>query len=91
MSKLQQTANLFEVSFPDYKQLQQCRSDIILVKAVWDMVMFVKVIFTTQKIYSTQSSHNNQLTHIQKSNLKFVLIFPKFCPNILLWLASSWE
>ncbi|XP_039545600.1 dynein heavy chain 11, axonemal [Pimephales promelas] len=42
MSKLQQTANLFEVSFPDYKQLRQCRSDIILVKAVWDMVMFVK-------------------------------------------------
>uniref|UniRef100_A0A8C2BI93 Dynein axonemal heavy chain 11 n=1 Tax=Cyprinus carpio TaxID=7962 RepID=A0A8C2BI93_CYPCA len=39
---LQQTANLFEVSFPDYKQLRQCRSDIILVKAVWDMVMFVK-------------------------------------------------
>ncbi|TRY96398.1 hypothetical protein DNTS_010073 [Danionella cerebrum] len=42
MAKLQQTANLFEVSCPDYKQLRQCRSDIILVKAVWDMVMFVK-------------------------------------------------
>lgn len=46
MSKLQQTANLFEVSFPEYKQLGQCRSDLILVKAVWDMVMFVKVIQT---------------------------------------------
>uniref|UniRef100_A0A673MQT0 Dynein axonemal heavy chain 11 n=1 Tax=Sinocyclocheilus rhinocerous TaxID=307959 RepID=A0A673MQT0_9TELE len=54
MSKLQQTANLFEVSFPDYKQLRQCRSDIILVKAVWDMVMFVKVIFTTQRIYKSE-------------------------------------
>lgn len=43
MKKLQATANLFEVSFPDYKQLWQCRSDIILVKAVWDMVIFVKV------------------------------------------------
>ncbi|KAF7661524.1 hypothetical protein LDENG_00258930 [Lucifuga dentata] len=42
MQKLQDTANLFEVSFPDYKQLRQCRSDIILVKAVWDMVIFVK-------------------------------------------------
>uniref|UniRef100_A0A3Q1K2D2 Dynein axonemal heavy chain 11 n=1 Tax=Anabas testudineus TaxID=64144 RepID=A0A3Q1K2D2_ANATE len=42
MKKLQDTANLFEVSFPDYKQLRQCRSDIILVKAVWDMVIFVK-------------------------------------------------
>ncbi|KAM8838403.1 dynein axonemal heavy chain 11 [Synchiropus picturatus] len=42
MKKLQDTADLFEVSFPDYKQLQQCRTDIILVKAVWDMVIFVK-------------------------------------------------
>ncbi|KAK6302903.1 hypothetical protein J4Q44_G00272580 [Coregonus suidteri] len=42
MHKLQDTADLFEVSFPDYKQLRQCRSDIILVKAVWDMVIFVK-------------------------------------------------
>ncbi|XP_076000722.1 dynein axonemal heavy chain 11 isoform X3 [Genypterus blacodes] len=42
MKTLQDTANLFEVSFPDYKQLRQCRSDIILVKAVWDMVIFVK-------------------------------------------------
>ncbi|RXN33505.1 dynein heavy chain axonemal [Labeo rohita] len=49
MSKLQQTANLFEVSFPDYKQLRQCRSDIILVKAVWDMVMFVKELKTLDK------------------------------------------
>uniref|UniRef100_A0A3B5A740 Dynein axonemal heavy chain 11 n=1 Tax=Stegastes partitus TaxID=144197 RepID=A0A3B5A740_9TELE len=42
MKKLQDTADLFEVSFPDYKQLRQCRSDIILVKAVWDMVIFVQ-------------------------------------------------
>ncbi|XP_036072157.1 dynein beta chain, ciliary-like [Oryzias melastigma] len=42
MKKLQNTADLFEVSFPEYKQLRQCRSDIILVKNVWDMVIFVK-------------------------------------------------
>ncbi|XP_061081745.1 dynein axonemal heavy chain 11 [Conger conger] len=42
MRKLQETADLFEVSFPDYKQLRQCRSDIILLKAMWDMVIFVK-------------------------------------------------
>uniref|UniRef100_A0A3B3Y630 AAA+ ATPase domain-containing protein n=1 Tax=Poecilia mexicana TaxID=48701 RepID=A0A3B3Y630_9TELE len=42
MKNLQDTADLFEVSFPEYKQLRQCRSDIILVKAVWDMIIFVK-------------------------------------------------
>lgn len=49
MKKLQDTAALFEVSFPDYKQLRQCRSDIILVKAVWDMVIFVKVLTVSPK------------------------------------------
>lgn len=43
MKNLQDTADLFEVSFPEYKQLRQCRSDIILVKAVWDLIIFVKV------------------------------------------------
>uniref|UniRef100_A0A667ZXX0 Dynein, axonemal, heavy polypeptide 9 like n=1 Tax=Myripristis murdjan TaxID=586833 RepID=A0A667ZXX0_9TELE len=43
MQKLQETADLFEVSFPEYKQLYQCRSDIILVKAVWDMVIFTSI------------------------------------------------
>ncbi|KAI5108711.1 dynein beta chain, ciliary, partial [Silurus meridionalis] len=43
MFKLQETSKLFEVSFPDYKQLRQCRSDIILLKVVWDMVIFVRV------------------------------------------------
>uniref|UniRef100_A0A671Z165 Dynein axonemal heavy chain 11 n=1 Tax=Sparus aurata TaxID=8175 RepID=A0A671Z165_SPAAU len=43
MKRLQDTAVLFEVSFPDYKQLHQCRSDIILVKAVWDMVIFTSI------------------------------------------------
>ncbi|XP_041937573.1 dynein heavy chain 11, axonemal [Alosa sapidissima] len=42
MKRLQDTAELFEVSFPDYKQLRQCRSDIVLLKQVWDMVIFVK-------------------------------------------------
>ncbi|KAI1899527.1 hypothetical protein AGOR_G00062710 [Albula goreensis] len=49
MKKLQETADLFEVSFPDYKQLRQCRSDIILVKSVWDMVIFVKEMKTLDK------------------------------------------
>lgn len=50
MKKLQDTADLFEVSFPEYKQLRQCRSDIRLVKAVWDMVIFVKVRISYQSL-----------------------------------------
>lgn len=63
MKKLQDTAALFEVSFPDYKQLRQCRSDIILVKAVWDMVIFVKVLqnLTKTNFFSFFSQKNIML------------------------------
>ncbi|KAF7248346.1 Dynein beta chain, ciliary [Varanus komodoensis] len=43
MKNLQETANLFEVSVPEYKQLKQCRTDAILLKSVWDMVVFVQM------------------------------------------------
>ncbi|KAM4697873.1 dynein axonemal heavy chain 11-like [Rhinophrynus dorsalis] len=42
MKKLQDTADLFEVNMPEYKQLRQCRAEIILLKSVWDMVIFVR-------------------------------------------------
>ncbi|KAM3917468.1 dynein axonemal heavy chain 11-like [Leptodactylus fuscus] len=42
MRKLQDTADLFEVSIPEYKQLRQCRAACILLKSVWDMVIFVR-------------------------------------------------
>ncbi|XP_078083834.1 dynein axonemal heavy chain 11 [Mustelus asterias] len=42
MHNLQEMAELFEVNVPDYKQLKQCSSDIVLLKSVWDMVIFVQ-------------------------------------------------
>ena len=66
MQKLQDTADLFEVNFPDYKQLRQCRSDIILVKAVWDMVIFVKV---------NKHTHTCPLIHVLARNI-FVKLRP---------------
>ncbi|KAL2088081.1 hypothetical protein ACEWY4_016909 [Coilia grayii] len=42
MRGLQQTAELFEVTFPDYKQLRLCRAHTRLLKHTWDMVLFLK-------------------------------------------------
>ncbi|XP_077131681.1 dynein beta chain, ciliary-like [Ranitomeya variabilis] len=42
LRKLQDTADLFEVGIPEYKQLRQCRAASILLKSVWDMVIFVR-------------------------------------------------
>ncbi|KAJ8288109.1 hypothetical protein COCON_G00007680 [Conger conger] len=41
MSKLQESSLLFEVSVPDYRQLRLCRKEIVILKQVWDIVVYV--------------------------------------------------
>ena len=42
MALLQESAGLFEVSIPDFKQLKQCRKEIVLLKVLWDYVFIVR-------------------------------------------------
>ncbi|XP_070583565.1 dynein axonemal heavy chain 11 isoform X3 [Erythrolamprus reginae] len=37
MLHLQESANLFEVAVPEYKQIKECRKEIKLLKGVWDI------------------------------------------------------
>uniref|UniRef100_A0A8C3IZN2 DYH9 protein n=1 Tax=Chrysemys picta bellii TaxID=8478 RepID=A0A8C3IZN2_CHRPI len=41
MASLYESAGLFEVNVPDYKQLKQCRKEICLLKELWDMISVV--------------------------------------------------
>ncbi|XP_032221173.2 dynein beta chain, ciliary [Nematostella vectensis] len=41
MNALSESAGLFEVNFPDYKQLRACRREVILLKQLWDMIFVV--------------------------------------------------
>ncbi|XP_066570660.1 dynein axonemal heavy chain 11 [Amia ocellicauda] len=41
MAEMQESSNLFEVSFPDYRQLKLCRREVVLLKELWDIVIFV--------------------------------------------------
>ncbi|XP_038653360.1 dynein heavy chain 11, axonemal-like isoform X2 [Scyliorhinus canicula] len=40
--QMQESANLFEVTVPEYKHLKQCRRDIVLLKQLWDIIVYVK-------------------------------------------------
>ncbi|XP_072167681.1 dynein beta chain, ciliary [Diadema setosum] len=42
MAKLQESAGLFEVNMPDYKQLKACRREVRLLKQLWDMIVLVR-------------------------------------------------
>ena len=42
MSALLESASLFEVNVPDFKQLKQCRKEIKLLKTLWDYVIMVR-------------------------------------------------
>ncbi|CAG5911397.1 unnamed protein product [Menidia menidia] len=42
MASLLESANLFEVTISEYKQLRQCRREVGLLKELWDMIMLVE-------------------------------------------------
>uniref|UniRef100_A0A4X2M2C5 AAA+ ATPase domain-containing protein n=1 Tax=Vombatus ursinus TaxID=29139 RepID=A0A4X2M2C5_VOMUR len=43
MLQMQESTSLFEVAFPDYKQIKQCRREIRLLKGLWDLIIYIQV------------------------------------------------
>lgn len=43
MLQMQESAHLFEVALPEDKQLKQCRREMKLLKALWDVIIYVTV------------------------------------------------
>ncbi|NXJ23235.1 DYH9 protein, partial [Dicrurus megarhynchus] len=41
MTSIYESAGLFEVTVPEYKQLKQCRKELCLLKELWDMIFLV--------------------------------------------------
>lgn len=41
MASIYESADLFEVSVPEYKQLKQCRKEVCILKELWDMISVV--------------------------------------------------
>ncbi|NXF09729.1 DYH9 protein, partial [Smithornis capensis] len=41
MTSIYESAGLFEVMVPEYKQLRQCRKELCLLKELWDMISLV--------------------------------------------------
>jgi dynein heavy chain len=46
---LKTSCELFELNVPNYKQLQDCRKDVALLKGVWDIVSMVTFLFDEWK------------------------------------------
>ncbi|KAM9806325.1 dynein axonemal heavy chain 11 isoform 1-T1 [Syngnathus typhle] len=42
LSALQESTNLFDVTIPDYKDMKLCKREIVILKELWDMVIFVQ-------------------------------------------------
>lgn len=43
LEQLQKSTNLFEVAVPDYRNIKICRREIVVLKDLWDIVVFVQV------------------------------------------------
>ena len=46
MGALQESAGLFEVTVPEFKQLKACRKEVGMLKTLWDVVTLVQSSFT---------------------------------------------
>ncbi|KAM9852522.1 dynein axonemal heavy chain 11 [Aulostomus maculatus] len=42
LAKLQESTNLFDVTIPDYRDIKTCKREIIILKELWDMIVFVQ-------------------------------------------------
>ena len=42
MQELMKSSALFEVTFPDFKLVKQCRKDVKLLKQLWDYIGLVR-------------------------------------------------
>ena len=49
MEKLDESAGLFEVQLPEFKQIKQCRKDIKMLKTLWDYVNIIRSTFEDWK------------------------------------------
>ncbi|MEJ1283888.1 hypothetical protein NN561_014866 [Cricetulus griseus] len=49
MGQMQDCARLFEVALPEYKQMKQCRSEIRLLKGLWDVIIYIREIWSLDK------------------------------------------
>jgi len=49
MTKLTESAQLFEVQVPDFKQIRQCRKEVKLLKILWDYTSIVRSTFDDWK------------------------------------------
>ena len=45
MNALFESAGLFEVSVPEFKQLKACRRDVVMLKTLWDTIVLVQSSF----------------------------------------------
>lgn len=43
LAALQEATNLFDVTIPDYREIKLCRREIVVLKELWDLVVFVQV------------------------------------------------
>ena len=46
MNDLYESAGLFEVNVPEFKQLKTCRKEVGMLKSLWDMITLVQSSFS---------------------------------------------
>lgn len=61
MASLLESASLFEVNVPEFKQLRQCRRELTLLKTLWDYIFIIRTSFDDWKTTLWQEINVEQM------------------------------
>jgi len=49
MAAMVQSATMFEVVVPEYKQLKACRRELVMIRNLWDHILIIRTTFDNWK------------------------------------------
>ncbi|RLV89556.1 hypothetical protein DV515_00014816, partial [Chloebia gouldiae] len=86
MTSIHESAGLFEVMVPEYKQLKQCRKELCLLKELWDMISLVN---TTLEDWQTTRWEDINVENMELECKKFAREIRNLDKEVRAWHAFS--
>lgn len=86
MSSICDSADLFEVNVPDYKQLKRCRKEVCILKELWDMIAIVT---SSMNDWETTKWRNINIENMELECKKFAKEIRNLDKEMRAWDAFS--
>lgn len=80
VAELQESTNLFDVTIPDFRGIKLCRREVLVLKELWDIVVFVQVSTLQNFVYECHNSLGNRNRSSHQYNTPITQYLDQHCP-----------